>query len=197
MFVLFNDTSLQTITHREQRTNVKQINWRPISALFALTNGNWIVWKFSLPNVKAKSITAKIQAITLQPLRKYYFSDWLVLSPIFLSTHHRRDMVASVGTCAFQHLYPGERGFPVWYVPKVIWIAVMFLYNMHCQAKTGKHFSPQNSFQLCFSLWPPRTCCTYVTIILFSVSTTKLWCILVWNEKETSWWFQETFRVPF
>lgn len=197
MFVLFNDTSLQTITHREQRTNVKQINWRPISALFALTNGNWIVWKFSLPNVKAKSITAKIQAIILQPLRKYYFSDWLVLSPIFLSTHHHRDMEASVGTCAFHRLYPDERGFPVWYVLKVIWIAVMFLYNMHCQAKTGKHFSPQNSFQLCFSLWPPRTCCTYVIIILFSVSTTKLWCILVWNEKETSWWFQETFRVPF
>lgn len=97
MFVLFNDTSLQTITHREQRTNVKQINWRPISALFALTNGNWIVWKFSLPNAKAKSITAKIQAITLQPLRKYYLSDWLVLSPIFLSTHHRRDMAALWG----------------------------------------------------------------------------------------------------
>lgn len=191
MFVLFNDTSLQTITHREQRTNVKQINWRPISALFALTNGNWIVWKFSLPNVKAKYITAKIQAITLQPLRKYYLSDWLVLSPIFLSTHHRRDMAALWGHA------PSNTSILVKEDFQVIWIAVMFLYNMHCQAKTGKHFSPQNSFQLCFSLCPPRTCCTYVTIILFSVSTTKLWCILVWNEKETSWWFQETFRVPF
>lgn len=150
MFVLFNDTSLQTTIHREQRTNVKQINWQPISALFALTNGNWIVWKFSLPDVKAKSIIAKIRAIISQPPRKYYFSDWLVLSLIFLSTHHHRDTEASVGTCAFHCLYPDERGFPVWYVVKVIWIAVMFLYNMHCQAKTGKHFSPKTHFSFAF-----------------------------------------------
>jgi len=111
--VLFNDTSLQTITHREQRTNVKQINLQPISALFALADGNWRLWKFSLHMVKAKSITAKIQAIILQPPRKYYISGLLVLSLIFLSSHCHRDTEASVGTCAFHCHSHDERGFPI------------------------------------------------------------------------------------
>lgn len=115
---------------------------RPIAALFVLIDENLILWKFSLHAVKAKSITAKIHAIILQPRRKYYFSLWLVLSLIFLFTHHHRDMEASTGTRSLHCLSPDERGFPIWYAVKVIWIAVMFLYNMHCQAKTGKHFSP-------------------------------------------------------
>lgn len=153
------------------------------------------MWKFSLHSVKAKSITAKIHAIILQPRRKYYFSGWLVLSLIFLSTHHHRDMEASVGTCAFHCLYPDERGFPVWYAVKVIWIAVMFLYNMHCQAKTRKHFPHENSFQPCFSLLLPQTHCSYVAIILFSGGKTQLLYLLVWNESRISWWLHESFRV--
>lgn len=134
----------------EQGTNVKQINWRPISALFALTDGNWIVLIFSLHNVKAKSITAKIRAIILQPRRKYYFPGRLVLSLIFLSTHHCGDMEASVKTCSFHCFSPDERESPVWYVVKVIWITVVFLYNMHWEAKTGKHSIPKTHFSFAF-----------------------------------------------
>lgn len=72
---------------------------------------------------------------------------------------------------------PDERGFPIWYAVKVIWIAVMFLYNMHCQAKTGKHFfPPKNSFQPCFSLQPPQIYCTYMNTPSFLLrSRTRLW----------------------
>jgi len=48
--------------------------------LFALTDEILIAWKFSLCGVKEKSITARIQAIILLPLRKYCISLWLVLS---------------------------------------------------------------------------------------------------------------------
>lgn len=87
----------------------------------------------------------------------------LVLSLIFPSTHHRGDMEASVGTCAFHCLSPppDERGFPVWYAVKVIWIAVMFLYNMHCQAKTGKTFSTPT---------PPKL----ISAMLFIITTTNI-----------------------
>lgn len=114
---------------------------------------------------RQKSITAKIHAIILQSRRKYYFSVWPVLSPIFLFAHHQRDIEASTGTSAFHcPPLPDERGFPIWYAVKVIWIAVMFLYNMPCQAKTGKHFfPPKNSFQLCFSLQPLQIYCTYLS----------------------------------
>lgn len=72
---------------------------------------------------------------------------------------------------------PDERGFPIWYAVKVIWIAVMFLYNMHCQAKTGKHFFPPKiSFQLCFSLQPLQIYCTYMSTRPFLLgSRTRLW----------------------
>lgn len=164
--------------------------------MFALTDGTLIVWTFSLHSVAAKSIRAKIRAVILQPRRKYYFSGWFVLSLIFLSSHHHRDMEASVGKCAFHRLSPDERGFPVWYAVKVIWFAVMFLYNMHCQAKTGKHFFPKTHFSFCSSLLPPRTYCTYVNIILFQRAQHY---DAFWSEMKTESVgdSKKTFRVAF
>lgn len=115
---------------------------------------------------RQKSIRAKIHAIILQPRRKYYFSVWLVLSPIFLLAHHQRDIEASTGTGAF-HCLPPPRWKRISHLicSKGYRIAVMFLYNMHCQAKTGKKkfFPPKNSFQLCFSLQPLQIYCTYLS----------------------------------
>lgn len=153
------------------------------------------MWKFSLHSVKAKSITAKIHAIILQPRRKYYFSGWLVLSLIFLSTHHHRDMEASMGTCAFHCPYPDERGFPVWYAVKVIWIAVMFLYNMHCQAKTRKHFPPRKLISALLFIITTTNILHLCDHNSLSGSKTQLLFLLVWNESRISWWLQESFRV--
>lgn len=130
---------------------------------------------------KPKSITAKIRTIILQPGRKYYFPGWLVLSLIFLSTHHYRDIEA-LGTRA-------SRCLPLWWkrISRLICSkgyldGVMFLYNMHCQAKTGKAFLPKNSFQPLLFITSTTTDCTYVTIILFSGSKTQLQSVLFWSE---------------
>lgn len=88
---------------------MKQIKPGRLAALFALTDGNWFGWKFSLHSVKAKSITAKIQTIILEPRREYYSSGWLVLSPIFLSTHHHRDVERRTPSIAF---LPMKADFP-------------------------------------------------------------------------------------
>lgn len=110
--LLFNDTSRQTITHRGVGGNKRETNKLAVVALFVLPDETCMVWNFPLVRVKAKSITAKIRGIILQPWRKYYFFGWLVLSLIFLSTHHYRDMEA-LGTRASHCLPSDERGFPV------------------------------------------------------------------------------------
>lgn len=137
---------------REGRHKTNKLAVAPL--LFVPPDETCMVWNFPLVRVKPKSITAKIRGIILQPRRKYYFTGWLVLSLIFLSTHHYRDMEA-LGTRLPMPLLWWKR------ISRLICSkgyrdGVMFLYNMHCQAKTGKAFLPKNSFQPSFSLLPPQ-----------------------------------------
>lgn len=147
---------------------------------------------------RQKSITAKIHAIILLPRRKYYFSVWLVFIPD-LSVHPSSEGYWGIYGDGYLLLppLPEERGFPIWYAVKVIWIAVMFPYNMHCQAKTGKHFFPhlkKTSFQLCFSLQPAQIYCTYMstqpfllgswTWMWFCGSEMKNFSAVPWNLKD-------------
>lgn len=153
-----------------------------------------MVWNFPLLRVKAKSITAKIRAIILQPRRKYYFSGWLVLSLIFLSTHHYRDMEA-LGTRASHCLSSDERGFPVWYAVKVIWMESCFCITCTAKQKQEKHFSPKTHFSLAFHYhnYNRPHLCDHKSLFREQNTTPVL---LVWNESSASWLFQGTFWVP-
>lgn len=153
-----------------------------------------MVWNFPLLRVKAKSITAKIHAIILQPRRKYYFSGWLVLSLIFLSTHHYRDMEA-LGTRASHCLSSDERGFPVWYAVKVIWMESCFCITCTAKQKQEKHFSPKTHFSLAFHYYHHNRphLCDHNSLFREQNTTPVL---LVWNESWASWLFQGTFKVP-
>lgn len=146
--------------------------------MFALLDENRIVQKFSL-QCQGKNPSQ----LRSMPLYYSLGGNITSLSGLFYPQSFCSPIIRGI----LRHLWgwvpsialslPDERGFPIWYAVKVIWIAVMFLYNMHCQAKTGKHFfPPKNSFQPCFSLQPPQIYYTYMSTRSFLLgSRTRLW----------------------
>lgn len=111
--------------------------------MFALLDENRIVEKFSL-QCQGKNPSQ----LRSMPLYYSLGGNITSLSGLFYPQSFCSPIIRGI----LRHLWgcvpsialslPDERGFPIWYAVKVIWIAVMFLYNMHCQAKTGKHFFP-------------------------------------------------------